>query len=53
MVFVESEIVFGEEVAEFFFEGFAAVVFALVLDVGGDGVELGFAEGEGAVAGLP
>ena len=33
MIFVEGDVVFGEEIAEFFFEGFGAVVFALVLDV--------------------
>lgn len=33
--FVVREIVFIEELLEFFFEGFGAVVFALVLDVGG------------------
>lgn len=32
VLFVGDEIVFGEEGTEFFFEGFGAVVFALVLD---------------------
>ena len=50
MFFVEGDVVFGEELAEFFFEGLGAVVFALVANVGGDGVESGFAEGEGTVA---
>jgi len=51
--FVVCEIVFIEELAEFFLKGFYAVVFALILDVDRDGVELRFAEGESAVAGLP
>ncbi len=51
--FVEGDVVFGEELAEFSFEGFSAMVFALVSDVGGDGIELEFTEREGAVAGLP
>lgn len=53
MFFVEGEVVFDKELGEFFFEGFGAVVFALVTDVGGDGLGLGFADGEDAVAGLP
>ena len=39
---------FLEEFAEFFFEGFGAVVFALVLDVVGSGFEIELADGEGA-----
>ena len=41
MIFVGGQIALGEELAEFVVEGFGAVVFALVLDVGGDGVEIG------------
>ena len=51
--FVEGEVVFGEEFSELFFERFGTMVLALILNVGGDGVELRFAEGESAVAGLP
>ena len=52
MFFVDREFVFDEEFAEFFFQSFGAVVFTLVADVGGEGVELGLAEEEGAVAAL-
>jgi len=53
VLFVEGELVFCEEVAEFLFEGFGAMVFTLVLDVGGDGFEIGLGDGEGGIAGLP
>lgn len=40
VLFVEGELVLFEELAKFVLEGFRAVMFALVLDVGGDGIEI-------------
>jgi len=40
VLFVAGEFVLFEELAEFVLERFGVVVFALVLDVGGDGIEI-------------
>lgn len=50
VLLVVSEVLAVEELAELVLEGFGAVVFALVLDVGGDGIEIGLEGGEDAVA---
>ena len=53
MGFVEGDAVALEEGAEFRLEGAGLVVGFLVLDVGGDGGELGGADGEEGIAVLP
>lgn len=53
MRFVVGDAVLGEHGAVFVLKGAGAVVVFLIVDVSGEGGELGFADGEETVAALP